>query len=115
MRVLVCGGRDFADAVFLNAELDRLHAEYRFTVLIEGCARGADQLAGLWADARGIRHLKFPADWHGLGRKAGPIRNEQMLREGKPNLVVAFPGGRGTAHMSGIARAAGLTVIEPKP
>jgi hypothetical protein len=52
------------------------------------------------------------ADWAGLGRKAGPIRNEQMLSEGQPHLVVAFPGGRGTAHMVGIARAAGVEVIE---
>jgi hypothetical protein len=44
--------------------------------------------------------------------KAGPIRKQQMLDEGKPDLVVAFPGGRGTAHMVRIARAAGIEVIE---
>lgn len=112
MRALVCGGRDFSDADFLNAELDRLHRERGFTVLIEGCARGADQLAGLWADSRGVEHLKFPADWERLGRKAGPIRNQQMLREGRPDLVIAFPGGRGTANMIQQARAANVEVIE---
>jgi predicted Rossmann-fold nucleotide-binding protein len=113
-RVLVCGGRNFSDAEFLNAELDRLHAEHGFTVVIEGCAKGADQLAGLWADTRGIEHLKFPADWEKHKRAAGPIRNEQMLRDGKPDLVVAFPGGRGTAHMIRIAQVARVWVIEPK-
>jgi hypothetical protein len=67
VRVLVCGGRDFTDADLLSRTLDALHQERHFTVIIEGCARGADQLAGLWADAQGIEHVKFPADWEGLG------------------------------------------------
>ena len=56
----------------------------------------------------------FPADWIRHGRAAGPIRNEQMLREGCPDLVVAFhddPGlGRGTADMVRRALAAGVPV-----
>ncbi len=112
MRVLVCGGRPFDDVVFAHATLDRLHREHGFHVLIEGDARGADRIAGEWADLRGIAHLKFAADWEALGRKAGPIRNERMLKEGMPDLVVAFPGGRGTAHMVRLAREAGLRVIE---
>jgi len=52
------------------------------------------------------------ANWAELGRKAGPIRNQQMLDEGKPNLVVAFPGGRGTADIVRRARAAGIEVVE---
>jgi hypothetical protein len=35
-----------------------------------------------------------------------------MLMEGKPDLVVGFPGGRGTAHMCRIAGEAGVEVIE---
>lgn len=52
------------------------------------------------------------ADWEDLGRKAGPIRNQRMLDDGRPELVVAFPGGPGTAHMCRIAREAGVEVIE---
>jgi hypothetical protein len=81
-------------------------------MMIEGDARGADRIAGEWADLRGIEHVNFSADWKKLGRTAGPIRNEQMLREGKPDLVIALPGGRGTAHMVRIAREAGVRVIE---
>jgi len=69
-------------------------------------------MAGDWAVERGVECLQYPADWEKLGRAAGPIRNEQMLREGKPDLVVAFPGARGTAHMVRIAREAGVRVIE---
>jgi hypothetical protein len=43
--------------------------------------------------------IEFPANWKVYGRAAGPIRNMKMLLEGKPDLVVAFPGGIGTADM----------------
>jgi hypothetical protein len=112
MRVLVCGGRDFDNRAMLNAALDRLHAERVFSLVIAGGARGADTLAEDWANARGIACDVYRGDWEGLGRKAGPIRNKQMLDEGKPDLVVAFPGGRGTAHMVRIAREAGVEVVE---
>ena len=111
-KVLVCGGRDFADRAMLDAALDRLHQERGFSLVIAGGARGADTLAEEWAKARGIACDVYRADWEGLGRKAGPIRNERMLVEGKPDVVVAFPGGRGTAHMVRIAREAGIEVIE---
>lgn len=112
MKVLVCGGRDFDDVAFAHAELDRLHKEHVFTVLIEGDAKGADRIAGEWADLHGIEHVKYPADWAIHGRAAGPIRNEQMLNEGKPDLVVALPGGRGTAHMVRVAKLASVLVID---
>lgn len=114
MRVLVCGGRDFDDAGHAFVELDRLHAEFIFTVVIEGNARGADTLAGEWATARGIGLEVYPADWDGLGRQAGLMRNEQMLKEGKPDLVIGFPGKRGTAHMCRLAESAGVRVIRIK-
>jgi hypothetical protein len=112
MRVLVCGGRAFTDRALLEATLDRLHHAYVFTVLIEGDARGADRMAGEWAEAQGIGHEVFKADWDGLGAKAGPIRNQQMLDEGRPDLVVAFPGAGGTDHMKRIARLAGIEIVE---
>ena len=113
-RVLVCGGRDFADYERLDAVLDWLHERHRFTALIQGEARGADRMAGEWADARGVECLRFPADWDKHGRRAGPIRNRQMLVEGRPDLVVAFPGGRGTANMIEQAEKAGVRVIKVK-
>jgi hypothetical protein len=112
MRVLVCGGRSFADRPLLEATLDRLHEARRFTTLIEGDAIGADRLAGAWAESRGIALQIFRADWDALGAKAGPMRNAQMLADGKPELVVAFPGRRGTDHMIRLAQEAGVEVIK---
>ena len=54
--------------------------------------------------------LAYPANWKKHGRAAGPIRNKQMLEEAKPDLVIAFPGGAGTANMVKQAREAGVKV-----
>jgi len=110
MRVLVTGGRDFGDRKLLFDVLDRLHATHGFKVLIHGDASGADRLSGEWATARGITVEAHPADWKKHGRAAGPIRNQKMLEE-KPELVVAFPGGKGTADMVRKARQAELEVV----
>ena len=115
MRVLVCGGRDFDDRQLLNNTLVDLHAAEGIDVIIHGCAHGADEIAGTWAHYAGIEQVRFPADWRVNGKAAGPIRNQQMLDEGKPDVVVAFPGGRGTADMMTRARRAGVRVIEVRP
>lgn len=111
MRVLVCGGRDFNEYESLEYFLDAFRAENDVSVVIHGAARGADSMAGEWAKSRGIPVIVFPADWNRHGRAAGPIRNKKMLDEGKPNLVISFPGGRGTANMMEQARAAGVPVM----
>ena len=71
---------------------------------------GADTLAGEYARDRGIPCRSFPADWRRHGRPAGFIRNRQMLDEGKPELVVAFPGGPGTRNMVKTALERGFPV-----
>ena len=54
-----------------------------------------------------------PADWKQYGRGAGPIRNREMLQYSEPDIVVAFPGGAGTADMIRAARTAGYPVVQP--
>ena len=114
MRVLVCGGRDYTDRWRVFDVLDGRHAETPISVVIEGGALGADRSAYVWGYERNIVVETYPADWVNHGRSAGPIRNALMLTEGKPDLVIAFPGGRGTANMVSKARAAGVPVIEIK-
>ncbi|WP_352812796.1 DUF2493 domain-containing protein [Mesorhizobium sp. M0387] len=132
MIVLVCGGRQFGvpldhgpslpsdvdliradqDRKFLFQALDRLHQERAISIVIHGDADGADRLSGTLAESRQIPVRAFPADWETHRRAAGPIRNKQMLDEGTPDLVVAFPGGRGTANMVLQSRSAGVSVME---
>jgi len=113
MRILVCGGRDFDRTDMAYRALDALHKAKGIDVVIEGDARGADRIGGYWARKNRIENLKFPADWKLLGKSAGAIRNQKMLDEGKPELVVAFPGGRGTADMVARAEQAGIRVYKP--
>ena len=112
MRIIVCGGRDYTDAVSVNEVLDRIHAEKHITHLWHGNARGADTLAAEWGSRqRNMSVNAVPADWKKHGKKAGPIRNQNMLGQ-NPALVVAFAGGRGTADMVRRARKAGVDVWE---
>lgn len=136
---LVCGGRSYGvprdDPSMTPAQRmdDFLRATYERTrlfnvldeqkdlheyhiepvaLVIHGAAPGADSLAKEWADLRGIAENGYPADWTRFGRKAGPIRNQRMLDQGKPDIVIAFPGGRGTADMVRRARTAGIPALE---
>jgi hypothetical protein len=111
MRVLICGGRDFDDAKKLSAALDALHLEHGFTLVIHGGARGADRLAGRWAERNAIKVRAFLPDWDRYGNAAGPMRNGLMLTLGLPELVVAFPGKNGTADMIRQSEDAGIKVI----
>lgn len=112
MKALVCGGRDFADWRHLQATLEAIHSRRPISLLISGGAKGADDLAARWGLFAKLPVCVFPANWRHIGKAAGPIRNQQMLDHGKPDLVVAFPGGSGTAHMVRIAREAGVEVVE---
>lgn len=124
MRVLVCGGRDLGSCSvwdWLEAHAhelccDRLNraSHVPITHLIQGGASGADEAAERWARASGIQTLVFRADWQAHGKAAGPIRNRRMLEAGRPDVVIAFPGGRGTADMKRQAEAAGVPVIEAR-
>lgn len=111
MRVLVCGGRDFNDRETVFHTLHELASEHGWLTIIEGGASGADKLAREWANLCWHGVITKPADWDRYGKGAGPIRNGQMLIGGKPDLVVAFPGGRGTADMVRQATNAGVKVM----
>lgn len=134
-RVVVCGGRTFTDHDHVIKWLMRLfepnydNTDYRKDegipdahkrwylprpdlVLIHGGATGVDSIAEAWANDNYVSVICFPADWEKYGSPAGPIRNRQMLREGKPHLVVAFKGGKGTADMVRAAKERNTPVLE---
>lgn len=117
MKILVCGSRHFNDYPKLCYEMDDLSEKYDFDnnqpiTIISGAAKGADTLGERYADECGWTVERYPAAWETHGKRAGPIRNAQMLREGKPDVVVAFlaPNSRGTKNMIEISRKAGVPV-----
>lgn len=123
MKLLVCGGRRFGLApgereIAFNV-LDTWHARRPITTIIQGKARGADTLAEQWAESRGIPTDPYPVTqaewdaWMRAGRPApspGSTRNTRMLAKGRPDAVLALPGGTGTAHMVRIATSARVPV-----
>lgn len=113
MRVVVTGGRNYHDSERVFRELDLLHASNLgpITHIAQGGAKGADALASAWALLNGIPDTTYRADWQGKGKFAGPYRNGRMLDEFSPNLVLAFPGGKGTANCMQQAFDRSITVV----
>lgn len=132
MRLLVTGSRDWPEneSDYIYRILNMYHLTTPITDLIEGGASGVDTIAAKWARFKGIYKDEnhYPADWRPKPGKpvkyrrdgtaydpsAGPTRNQQMLDEGYPDMVIAFSKNietsRGTADMVRRARKAGLKV-----
>lgn len=127
MRILICGGRDFNDWDSFGLPLLtalRYHM-YEYAgwsgttplplqdfVIISGGAPGADTLAIQWANYNNVPFEVYPALWNVHGKSAGFIRNQQMIDEGKPDLVISFPGGNGTKDMITRAMKHNIKVIK---
>ena len=112
MKILVTGGRDFSNYAKLSEVLDEVDGQAAITCVVHGGARGADYLAGHWARKWEREEREHPADWEQHGRSAGHIRNSKMLNAEKPDMVIAFPGGRGTANMVKLAKEKNYRVYE---
>ena len=124
MRILCCGDRNWSSYEIIRRELEKFPKD---TEIIQGCANGADKMSANIAKSLGLKLISskdnndiinnpgFPADWNKYGRAAGPIRNKQMLDEGKPDLVLAFhtniENSRGTKNMIEQAKKRGIKVI----
>jgi hypothetical protein len=127
-KVIVCGGREYGWTVnanrqkvinqqevkFLFDKLDVLKRSVeeleRKLIIIQGEAVGADSWAKKWAEINSVECRGYPANWDEHKKAAGPIRNKRMLTEENPDLVIAFKGGNGTAHMCQISEAANVPV-----
>ena len=158
MKILVCGGRDFAkipyhppvnygpaatspnfnklyeekkrEYQFVHTEIQRYVESFgeKFTtegypndnylykdlLIINGAADGVDKASTDWAIINFVPFKEYKADWKTHGKAAGPIRNQQMLDTEKPDVVIAFPGGKGTRDMINRANKANIRVIEVK-
>src|SRR5215217_1020713 len=118
MKILVCGATYFTDYQKFHDEIMKIFGDKDLSdiTIISGMAKGADTMAVQFAEQYGMPCLKFPADWARYGKGAGPVRNQLMLDQGKPNLIVAFPmqSSRGTRDMinRGLMEDVEVIVIE---
>jgi len=124
VRVVVTGGRKYSDRARVFSALNAVAAKHGVLAIIEGGATGADALCKQWASWNGCECASYTADWDDLETQplliktrrdgteynalAGLIRNQRMIDEGKPDVAVAFPGGRGTADMVRRLNAGGI-------
>jgi hypothetical protein len=115
MRVLVCGGRQYSDRHTLFSVLDVIHQEFGIDRIINGAATGADDLSTEWAKTRKVPFQLYSAEWKKYRRSAGMIRNQLMYKDSEPDMVVAFPGGVGTANMVDIVVKSGFQLFLDSP
>jgi len=114
VKVIVCGGRDYENWQHVHSELDNLHKQIPITHVIHGNAPGVDKFAGEWARKNGAQEVVCSANWDKFGTRAGPLRNRAMLKLSH-NLLLAFPGGRGTADMLRQAEEGFTTIKRCEP
>ncbi len=111
-RLLVCGGRTFDEKSWMFTRLAEALSVCQDLHVIHGGAKGADECAGVVCEELAIPYTVYPADWQKHGKSAGHIRNELMLMQGKPHVVMPFPGGKGTGHMVMLAHKAGVPLVD---
>lgn len=118
INIIVTGGRNYDNYENVKQILG-LFDVYKIYM---GDAAGADMNAVKWASIENVRHKIFVADWKKHNKAAGPLRNALMLDTAlKENggisdglILIAFPGGRGTANCVAQALKRAITVLEVK-
>ena len=109
MKLIIAGGRDYSLTARDKSNLDALIPSIE-CVVSGACPTGVDHDAEAWAETLGIPVVRFPALWRTHGRRAGPIRNQEMADYA--DALAVFPGGRGTADMLSRAKRRGLQVYD---
>lgn len=110
--VLVCGDREWKDRSAARYVLEKFNPQT--TIIVHGDCRGADRIAGEVASEMGFVVRAYPAKWDLYGKRAGPIRNTEMLDKEHPDIVFAFHNNiersRGTKDMITKSSARGIPV-----
>lgn len=101
-KLIVAGGRDYMDYEHLSRVLFAM-ADVEFAdkelSIVSGMAKGADALGHKFAKENHVKVYEFPADWGKYGKRAGPLRNEEMAKFSDGLLAFWDGQSRGTAHM----------------
>jgi len=111
VRMLICGSRDFTDGALFHSVMTNLPERFRdVSAVIEGGAKGADRMGREWAELMAVPVETYEADWQTHGKRAGYLRNVEMLAA-EPDVVLAFfskPDSRGTRMMVDLATKDGV-------
>lgn len=99
--LLVSGSRTIEDVDFVFDCLDEIRKECDFNTIMEGGANGVDSLAGLYARTRNFGHITKYAQWNTYGKKAGILRNIEMVKECDYGIAIWDGKSPGTKHCIG--------------
>ncbi|AZE48724.1 hypothetical protein C4K04_3052 [Pseudomonas chlororaphis] len=111
MRVLICAGRHCADVQLCRRVLDAFQRLHEVQVLIHGGSQFLGAQIEDWGREIGADIVRYPANWQLHGKLAERLRNAFMLRDSRPDLVIALPGGDDTEELVALARAAGIQTL----
>ena len=111
-RIAFAGGVDCNDHHRIWNVLDKVHAKHPdMVLLLGGCPRGAEKIAGCWADARKVPQVVFKPDWT-RHKKAAPFRRNDQLLEAVPIGIIVFPGSGVTDNLADKARRMGIPLFD---
>lgn len=103
IKLIIAGGRDFNDYNLLQLETQRFLVEQQFkpsqVTIISGHAKGADMMGEVFAHKYKFNLEIYPADWNQFGKRAGPIRNEEMAKFGTHLLLFWDGQSKGSKNM----------------
>ena len=108
VKVIVAGSRSIADIKVVTQAIEE--SGFEVDEVVSGTARGVDTIGEEWAKSKGIPVKKFPADWNGLGKRAGFVRNAEMADYADALVAVWDGKSRGTENMIEQAKKKGLKV-----
>ena len=115
--IIIAGSRDidqtYEKYVFLL--LDTIFEKLALSsppVIFSGKAKGMDSLGEAYAKFNNWEIRHFPADWNTLGKKAGPVRNQQMI-DARADILICFyfEDSKGSKDMITRAAANKIKVI----
>lgn len=112
MKVIVAGSRLITS--YPAVALAIHNSGFEITELVSGTARGVDTLGEQWAALSGVPVKRFPADWNGLGKQAGYVRNAQMAEYADALIAVWDGRSAGTRGMIRLAERELLAVYVHK-
>lgn len=115
MRILITGSRDWTDRALIHLMLNDaigLHGPGYSVIVVSGaCPTGADLLCEQEAERNGWTVERHPADWETHGKRAGFVRNAEMVALGA-DVCLAFikNGSKGASMTARLAEEAGIPV-----
>lgn len=100
MRTIIAGSRNITNEELLGLAIDgAIKAGFDITHVIEGGAKGVDEMGWRWAMAQGIPFTTVNAEWNRMGRAAGPLRNAKMSLMADALICIWDGKSPGTANM----------------